>query len=148
MFRQKLNSARRLSLADWGLLLRAWIWLLLVDLGLRVFSFARFQRLFVGPSVIKSAYDTLATKAVIQRTWRLVDIASRYHLYKMSYLRRSLVLQRLLSRQGLKTELRFGVTKEDGILQAHAWLEFEGLPVGEPETLTERYTTLLMRDQA
>jgi hypothetical protein len=71
-----------------------------------------------------------------------VDRAARSHLYPMRCLRRSLVIQSLLARRGIRTELRFGVRKDDGELSAHAWLEYEGEVVVEPQAITERYKPL------
>lgn len=49
-------------------------------------------------------------------------------------LARSLVLWYLLERVGISTELKFGSKKEDGILLAHAWLEYDNAPlIDEPD---------------
>jgi hypothetical protein len=61
----------------------------------------------------------------------------------MTCLRRSLTMQRLLAQQGIRSELRFGARREKDALQAHAWLEYQGIPIGEPETLDERFTPLV-----
>lgn len=49
----------------------------------------------------------------------------------MVCLPQSLALQALLRRQGLSAELRIGVRRADGKLQAHAWVEHAGSPLGE-----------------
>jgi len=61
----------------------------------------------------------------------------------MTCLRRSLVLQRMLGRRSIPAELRLGVRKEEGQLKAHAWLEYQGQPVGEAEDLEEKYWGLV-----
>lgn len=43
-------------------------------------------------------------------------------------LRRSLVLWALLERAGVATELRLGFRKTDGVFEAHAWVELDGVP--------------------
>lgn len=46
-------------------------------------------------------------------------------------LTRSLVLQWILARRGIGTELKVGVRNEGDGLQAHAWLECGGVPVND-----------------
>ena len=80
--------------------------------------------------------------AAIQRLRLLVDVAGRNHLYPMGCLRRSLVLQWLLGRHGILTNLQIGVQKEADELNAHAWLEYNGRPIGEPDSIATRYDSL------
>ncbi|MBN2145761.1 MAG: lasso peptide biosynthesis B2 protein [Anaerolineales bacterium] len=139
----KLRKAGALSLREWGIFLEAWIFLLLVDLGLRLINYRRLKaRLDMGqqnPGRRKLKGDALLT---IKRLDEQVNRAARNHLYPMTCLRRSLVLQRMLAKRGIPTELHFGVRKQADGLVAHAWLEFEGQPIGQPETLTEQYAVL------
>lgn len=120
--------------------------LLWVDIGLRIFSFKSVQDLLQGmrkkhqdlplegpePSMAKS----------IERSGWIVRAAGRYHIHPMSCLRRALVLQWLLEKQGISTDLRFGARSVDGQLQAHAWLERNGELVSEPEIVYERFAVL------
>jgi len=73
----------------------------------------------------------------------LVDVAIRYQIRPVRCLQRALVLQRLLAKQGLETELKIGVQKRNGILFAHAWLESAGLPCAENEEACGRFHPLL-----
>ena len=135
--RHKLLSFFHLPPADRLGLLQAWLLLLGVDLGLRWLSFTRLQALLsraANPHQPDNPAETV-------RRW-LVDLAGRNHLYPMTCLRRALALQWLLARRGVQTRLRFGVKKEANELIAHAWLEREGIPVSEPELVTERYAAL------
>ena len=63
---------------------------------------------------------------IIQRHQHFVKLAARNHLYPMTCLRQALALKALLGGQGIVTNLRFGVRKENDKLLAHAWLEYEG----------------------
>ena len=65
-----------------------------------------------------------------QRIARLVAIAASRGAYRANCLRQSLALWWLLKRRGIDTELRIGVRKEGGALQAHAWVEHDGVPLG------------------
>ena len=139
MLKDKIDAARRLSPSEWQLLAQAWILLLPVDLGLRVMPFPRLRAWASRVAPGSNGLTRAEVEAIIRQTSRMVQIASRNHLYAMTCLRRSLVTQRLLARRGIVTDLRFGVQKEGGQLQAHAWLEYERIPIGEPETLSERF---------
>lgn len=58
---------------------------------------------------------------------------------------RSLVLWHFLRDRGGSAEIRLGVAKlDDGRLSAHAWVEFDGLPLNENLDLFERYAVLPM----
>lgn len=139
---RKLRRALSLPPQDWRRLWQAW-WLLVgVDLGLRLLPFRRVQAWLVETPQCAAPLPPEQAQAVIEHTAWLVDVARRYHPARYTCLRRALVLQRLLYREGVATQLRFGVRKEGGQLQAHAWLEFQGQPVGDPEALTGRFVPL------
>ncbi len=142
--RDKLRALLGLTRAEWGVLLQAWVLLLWVDLGLCLLPFPRL-RAWAAPGGLAYSRDIPAEEALaqIRGIQSLVNSAANNHLYPMTCLRRSLVLQRMLRRRGILTELRLGVRKEDGQLQAHAWLEYQGQPVGEAEDLTEKYMGLV-----
>lgn len=144
--KHKLRSARILSSRDWWTLIQAWALLPLVDLGLRVIPFHRIKERVAPASQPSDGPGQAADNQEIEHTWRMVDIASRYHLRPMTCLRRSLVLQWLLNRRGIPATLRFGVRKEEGQLHAHAWLEHQDVPIGEPPGITERYAPLTPRE--
>jgi hypothetical protein len=145
MLKSKIDAARKLSSADWRLLVRAWLLLLYVDIALRVLPFPRLGSWSTKSLPSSDPLSPSEIDASIRQIYRTVLLASRNHLYAMTCLRRSLVTQRLLSRRGIATKLRFGVEKVEGQMQAHAWLEYEGKPIGEPETLSERYAMLVSR---
>lgn len=64
-------------------------------------------------------------------------------LLRVRCLPRSLVLWRFLRDRGTKVEVRLGVCKlADGSLSAHAWVEFDGLPLNEGPDVFERYAAL------
>jgi len=52
-------------------------------------------------------------------------------------LSRSLALRQLLHNQGVRTQFRIGVDKNGGVFKAHAWLEYNGTPIGE--TISDQY---------
>jgi hypothetical protein len=55
-------------------------------------------------------------------------------------LSRSLALWTLLRRRGLETELVIGYRRNNGKIEGHAWLEFEGIPINEEAAIIATYT--------
>jgi len=138
---RKLRKARALSAQEWWIFFQAWVLLLAVDWGLRLLSVRRLQRVIVGGQH-RPARDPAGSAATIEKVQKLVEIAARNHLYPMQCLRRSLVLQQLLARRGIVTDLRFGVQRDAGILHAHAWLEHAGQPIGEHGDAASQFVPL------
>jgi len=142
--RNKLRAAAALSGSDWRVLAGAWSLLLAAGLGLRLLPLRRVQRLLgAAGGRPPAAGDELGA---VSRLARLVGVAARNHLLPLHCLERALVLQVLLRRRGIATELRIGVRREGGALDAHAWLERAGVPLGEPSSTRERYATLAARE--
>jgi hypothetical protein len=132
-----LSRARELTARQWGVLLRASFWLLAADLGLRLFGLPRTRALLASRRTAGPAAPLCESEIV-----RLVDRAARRQPGRATCLRRTLVLQRLLAQEGIATEMRIGVRKENGGLAAHAWLERHGRPLGEPAFIEEKFATL------
>lgn len=68
-----------------------------------------------------------------------VDAAARYSPVIPTCLVRSLVLQALLRRGGIASDLRIGVRLDEGRLDAHAWIEAGGVPLNDAPDVAERY---------
>lgn len=67
-------------------------------------------------------------------------------LLRARCLSRSLLLCHLLHNRGASVEIRLGVTKHvDGSLSAHAWVEFDGLPLIDGLGVSKRYAALPLR---
>lgn len=142
----RASSLRRpRGLADWTALGEAWWCLLAVDLGLRLLSYPRVERLF-GRAPRKGARPAGAGE-VARCVWA-AGAASRHHLWPMRCLARSLCLRRILARRGIEGILRIGVAREKDRLLAHAWVEWEGKPLGEVEESIARFEPLLAAEEA
>ena len=142
----RLRAALALSWRDWWILLQAWLLLLAADLGLRVLPLQRIQRYVALASNDARSVSGSEASGVIERMRWLVGIAGRYHLHPMRCLQRALVLQWLLGRCGIGTELRIGVRRQEDGLRAHAWLEHAGQPIGEPQSIETRFAPLVACD--
>ena len=142
----RASSPRRpSSRADWAVLAEAWWCLLAADLGLRLFSYPRVERRF-GRAPRKVSRPAGANE-VARCVWA-AGAASRHHLWPMRCLARSLCLRRLLAKRGIEGVLRIGVAREEGRLLAHAWVEWEGKPLGEREESIARFEPLLGAEEA
>jgi hypothetical protein len=128
-----LTGRRTLGRDEWRLLARAGVDLLTADVALRLGGLRRASRWATSrsgrPVDGRSAEDE---RRLATRYARWIGIAARYHAVRARCLHRSIVLHRWLSREGLPSELRIGVRKDSGRLQAHAWVELHGQAVGEP----------------
>jgi hypothetical protein len=77
-----------------------------------------------------------------ERYARSIETAARYHPVRARCLHRALVLHRWLRREGLPSELRIGVRKVGGALNAHAWVEVGGTAVGDHPAALAPFTPL------
>ena len=111
-------------------LLTAWAWLPLFWLGLRVLGLPRFQVWLLKTKTPARSSHAL-TLPEIQALGEAVNIAARHTPFPATCLARSLLLGWLLHRRGIHSDLRIGVRLIQGALDAHAWVECDGLPVND-----------------
>ena len=106
----------------------------LLTVGLRVRGFGATQRLL--QKLTKAAKNNSPMTAVESRvalTSRMVLAAARNSPIPSTCLERSLSLWWMLARQGIVTQFRIGVRKDGETFAAHAWVERNGVAIGEPE---------------
>ena len=132
----RIAKLRALSWRDWKILLAGsfllpWFWA-----GSRILGFPRFQawldhgRLVEGPT---------RTKEELAAIGAMISIAARYSPCPANCLTRSLLLGWLLRRRGVCSDLRIGVRLDQGELQAHAWVEYEGEPINDAVDIAQRF---------
>ncbi|HWM93382.1 MAG TPA: lasso peptide biosynthesis B2 protein [Thermoanaerobaculia bacterium] len=124
-------------MAELRTLTRAWVYLLIAYIAVRVLPVPRVVALLEGLSP-KEKKEIPSTRLA-----RLVDIAACRHLRPMTCLPRSLALQALLRRHGVSADLLIGVRREAGALRAHAWIEDAGNPVGDPADIRRLFLPLV-----
>lgn len=119
---------RRLFLQAWALLPLVWV-------ALRVRGFQRVHAAIdrVSPGSSRPATDP-TTDAV-----EAIHLAARYAPIPVNCLLRSLVLVLLLRRRGVKAELRFGVRRQNGRFEAHAWVERAGDVLNDDPDVARHY---------
>jgi hypothetical protein len=134
--------------SDWAALTEAWWCLLAVDLCLRLFPYPRVERLF-GRSPLEGREGSrpAAARDMARCVWA-AGAASRHHLWPMRCLPHALCLRRLLARRGIEGVLRIGVARQEDRLLAHAWIEWEGKPLGEAEESIARFEPLQGNEEA
>lgn len=65
-------------------------------------------------------------------------MATRYSAWT-NCLKKSLVLWYLLRCQGIVSELRIGVRREQGEFQAHAWVEYQGIVLNDTPNVRQHF---------
>jgi hypothetical protein len=116
----------------------------LVGAALRLLGYHRtralLERLSRPPQrPIPADPGATTTADTAQRLARLVGIAANHGPYRATCLRQSLALWWLLRRRGIPAELRIGVRKQQGELQAHAWVEHQGQALNDGQGVSKTY---------
>lgn len=107
---------------DFRLLVRTWLLLLGIRLGLRTLSFPVLLKL-----VSSLSYPKQSAPASIAAVVWAVEQSARYMPGGAKCLARAIATQMLMQRQGYCPALRIGVAKApQGHLEAHAWIEYQG----------------------
>ena len=135
------EQLRRFSALDnqaRGLFLRAFVVLPMISRSLRRRGFqatqASLRRRLPPPRPPEPPdHQRIAT------TVRMVRAAARHGLGRPACLQESLTIWWLLARQGISSDLRIGVRKQGEVLEAHAWVEREGVALNEPEARHTHY---------
>lgn len=124
-----INSWRKLKELSWSelmLLMQSLLLLPLVAFGIKFFGLRRFYGAIANFSHKKDKLQESGGIKQARAIAKLVEIASRYGLYKPNCLQKSLLLWWLLQQRDIESELRIGVRKQKEILAAHAWVECQG----------------------
>lgn len=136
---ERLRRFSALGRTARGLFLRAAALLPLISFSLRVRGFRKTQALLQGlfPTSNEEADSSLPRR--IELTVRMVRAAVRHSIGHPTCLEESLALWWLLGRQGIVSEVRIGVRKQNEKFEAHAWVESAGTALNEPESLHAHY---------
>jgi Transglutaminase-like superfamily len=137
----RLRRFKALPLPARALFLRAALLLPLITVCLRLRGFCSTQRLlqnFLTPA--KDIPAAAAAESRVVMTSRMVLAAARNSPVRSTCLERSLALWWLLAKQSIATQFRIGVRKDGEKFAAHAWVEHDGVAIGEPEASHLHYT--------
>ena len=137
---RELSRFGKLTAIERGTLLRALLLLPAIGLGLRLLGFSKVQAmLYTHMAVGNCEPSPNSTLKIALAAASMVSIAARRGLYRANCLPTSLVLAHLLGKQGIAADLRVGVRKVAGALEAHAWVEHNGQPLNDGIDVHERF---------
>jgi hypothetical protein len=120
---RRIRKFFNLSSSEQRLLIRAWILLGLIRLGLELFPFSTLRKLLNRLKSIMGVFEKEFSEQ--QLVWS-VAVVSRY-IPKATCLAQALAAQLLLQQAGRQACLHIGVEEaEEGGIKAHAWVESQG----------------------
>lgn len=125
--------------------MRAALLLPVISLSLKIRGFRATQeslrRFLAHPLQLlrENPARLLADAERTRLTVRMVNAAVHHAWRSSTCLEKSLALWWLLGRQGIASELRVGTRKVQDKFEAHAWVEYQGIAVNEPEQLHQHY---------
>ena len=136
-----MNRPPNRTLADYGTALQAAVLLVVVRVGLAVVPFRTLEARLHSRQ--RGRRESQGLTATHRRTLWAVSAVARRLFGNKPCLPQALVARLLLERQGVHTDLKIGVAKEDGSdLLAHAWLERDGRVLIGGQTSPQQYRVL------
>jgi hypothetical protein len=133
------QQLKALSGQEWLLLLTATALLPLIALSLKTKGYqvtrARLEEFVPTKPNVGGIRDPQALA-------RIVSIAANKSPYHANCLKKSLLLWWWLARRGIASEIQFGVNRDDGDFNAHAWVIIDGQVLLDTDDVTKRYTAL------
>ena len=141
----KLNKVREMSRHERGLLLQSVLLLPLIHLALMLFGFSRVQRWMQRLRPLKQKDRSHSGVEIVPRAReisRIVSVAADHGLYRATCLRRSMLVWWFLRRDGMDSQICFGVRTIGGRLLAHAWVEWDGIVLNDSIDITNQYRAL------
>jgi hypothetical protein len=138
---ERLRRYKALDAESRALFWRAVRLLPQITLSLRLRGYAQTE------ASLHSRLESRLDKAVeekdlalsIAKTSRMVRAASQFGSIRATCLAQSLALWFLLQRQNISSAIKIGVRKNDGRMEAHAWVERNGMTLNEPDELHQHY---------
>ncbi|MBE9052605.1 lasso peptide biosynthesis B2 protein [Nostocales cyanobacterium LEGE 11386] len=125
---RRMRKFLHLSVGDRYFLIKTLFLLGAIRLGLGILPFNKLLKLLTKISQPSQRVQSIHQVSVNKIVWA-VNAATRY-VPGAKCLARALTTQVLMSRYGYLPEFRIGVAKgETGKLEAHAWIEYQGLVV-------------------
>lgn len=108
-----------------------------VALGIHLLGFTLVKNLLARSSSRQRPRSTWQGR--VDAVARLVQAATTHGLWRANCLQRSLVLWWLLRRRGIMADLCVGVARDTNQLTAHAWVEHDGVVIGDRPDIHQRF---------
>ena len=134
MLMTSLNKLGQLSPDDRRLLFQAVLLLPIIHIALYFLGYYRLHRFAEKLVPLKRIDTPRAETEILQQAReiaRIVSIAAQHGFFRASCLRRSLLVWWFLRKQGIQSNICFGVRMIDHQLEAHAWVEHNGVVVND-----------------
>ena len=145
MLMSNLSKIGGLSRNDRRVLFQSVLLLPVIHIALLLLGYYRLRGAMEKLIPLKPSDAPVSEPEILQRAGeiaRMVSIAAQHGLYKASCLRRSLLLWWFLRREGIQSEICFGVRMFNRTLEAHAWVEYRGIVVNDSAKVHENYQAL------
>jgi len=111
-----------------------------IALSLRLYGFVRTRDAF-QKQILRAPASPLDhhPEQTLRNTCRMVKAAGHYGALHPTCLVESLALWYLLQKQGVSANLRIGVRKTADEFEAHAWVEYAGAALNQPDERHRHY---------
>ncbi|MBB6499304.1 lasso peptide biosynthesis B2 protein [Pedobacter cryoconitis] len=114
----------------------------LIETNLRFTSLKTTEKLLSFFSKIVPPPDYNTTVVILDKYATIFNQMNQLTFLKGRCLSQSLVMRFLLSRKGISSELKIGVSQSKGRFDAHAWLEKEGVLLNDHPSVIANYFVL------
>lgn len=112
---------------DRSLLIKSWVWLAVIRVGLYIFPFETLRTWIASRAPTSSTKSLDEQSTCVNRVTWAVYAASRYLPGAQTCLVQALATQRLLVRRGVSARLLIGLRRaSNGVFEGHAWVESDG----------------------
>jgi hypothetical protein len=130
---QALHRFRRLTVFERGVVLEAAAALPATWIAMRVAGFNLCKTALTRPfsTASQTGANVAGALASAQKVARLEAATARALFFRSTCLEQSLALCWMLRRRGMSPALRVGARKDADRLEAHAWVEIDGIALGD-----------------
>lgn len=137
-----IHKYLQLSPVERKLFLRAFWMLPLIAWALRLLGFDRCRAILIRQASLHKmkSSETLERDLVQARlAAKMISIAAALGLCRARCLQQSLALWWMMQKEGISTDVFFGVWKDEFGLGAHAWVELAGVVLNESQDVRDKY---------
>lgn len=139
---RKGQTLWQLSWVERVLLLQALVLLPLVAFSMKLWGVRVTQNALARISRARKPLSSHTQLPQVLKTTWIVKIASRYTVFWVNCLKESLVLWCLLRCQGITSQLRIGVRRQQGKFEAHAWVEYRNIVLNSSPDASKQFAVL------
>jgi hypothetical protein len=146
MLINELKKFLHLSIRERQMFVQAVLLLPLIHLSLCLLGYHRLhkitEKLIPIKEVKSSPSEADNTVYQAKEITRIVAIGAEHGFFQASCLRRTFLDWVFLRRNGIQSSICFGVRRIGQQLEAHAWLEYEGIVINDVASVQENYLVL------